>query len=339
MTTPTPHRPDARWRRLLRRAAACAAISAALALLAGSAAAVTVTVREEATVSGDRITLGEIALIADADAQALAELEAIPVGAAPLAGASRRLSLDSVCVQLRRSGFDPDALHLAGARHVTVTRAAEVVTGAEIERVAREAVLAQQPEGGEIVVTCARPPADVLVPQGGVTLDPQLIGSARGPSRLVRVTIAVDGARVTGVTLCLRAERYEDILVAARDIARGETLAADAVTFERRDVLPVSGTPLRDLSEIAGRRAKVRLSAGAVLTARAVERIPVIQRGDPVLVTLRLGAVRLTLAGLARSTAGVGEAVTILNPASKRELTARAVGKGAAEMQLQTGEK
>lgn len=321
-------------RRVTRRLALGAMIAALLAALAPIAGATTVTLRETAQVAGAQVTLGEISAIADADVQTTARLRAVAVGAAPLAGRSRPLSLDSVRVQLRRAGFDPEALHLTGAQRVTVTRAAATVTGGEIEAAAREAVLAQHPEEGELTVTCPRPPKDVVVPQGKVSLQPQVIGAGRGPTRLVRVMIAVDASPVTSATVCLRVERYDDLLVAARDIPRGEALAPEAFALERRDVMQVMGAPLRDLAAIAGCRAKLRLSAGAVLTTQSVERIPVIHRGDPVIVTLSAGAVRVTLQGIARSDAGVGETVMLLNPSSKREFAARATGQGAAEVTL-----
>jgi flagella basal body P-ring formation protein FlgA len=283
-------------------------------------------------VSGAQITLGDVATITDADAQTTARLRAVVVGSAPVAGCSRPLALESIGVQLRRAGIDPQAIHLGGAQMAKVARTAAVVTGAEIEAAARGAVLAQQPQDAETSLTCAHPPAEVRVPEGKVTLDPQIVGTSLGASRLVRVVISVDGKRITGATVCLRLERSGDFLVAARDIPRGEALAADAFTVQRLDVSRVQGTPISDPGELLGCRAKLHLSAGAVLTTRTIERIPVIRRGDPVTVTLCVGAVRVTLTGIARNDAAVGDPVTVLNPSSKRQFSARATGKGAAEM-------
>jgi flagella basal body P-ring formation protein FlgA len=303
-------------------------------LAATAAAAATVTVRAAAQVSGAQITLGDVATIADADAQTAARLAAVLVGSAPLAGSTRPLALETIGVYLRRAGVDPQSVHLGGAPTARVTRASTVVTGAEIETAAREAALAQEPDQAAITLSCAHQPADVKVPQGKVALDPQLIGPARGASRLVRVVISVDGKRITGSTVSLRVERSGDVLVAARDVERGEALTADAFVVQPRDIIRMLGTPVSDPADLEGCRAKLHVSAGTVLTTQMLERIPVIRRGDPVTVTLRMGAVRVTLTGIARGDAAIGDSVTVLNPASKRQLSARATGKGAAEVTL-----
>ena len=89
-----------------------------------------VTLKEEAWVDTTAVFLGQVADF-EGEPDTINALAQVDLGAAPIAGASRRLTLGQIEVRLRRAGFNPRNLEFSGAREVLVFRGKAVVTEVE----------------------------------------------------------------------------------------------------------------------------------------------------------------------------------------------------------------
>jgi flagella basal body P-ring formation protein FlgA len=118
------------------------------------------------------------------------------------------------------------------------------------------------------------------------------------------------------------------IVVPARDIARGEVIADSDLTYA--DVAGsalMSGT-VTDLAALAGMQARRMLHAGEAMRTVDVRRPVVVTRGQTVTMTFEAPGVSLTAMGRAMSEGGVGDSVTVQNPASFRMITAIVTAPG-----------
>lgn len=79
-------------------------------------------------------------------------------------------------------------------------------------------------------------------------------------------------------------------------------------------------------------RARRNLRAGAIIARWDVEPMPDIAAGDPVIVELVRGAVRVTASAVAKEDGFAGEAIWVENPKSKRRLRVRVVEPGRTEL-------
>jgi flagellar basal body P-ring formation protein FlgA len=118
------------------------------------------------------------------------------------------------------------------------------------------------------------------------------------------------------------------IVVPARDIARGETIADSDLTFQNipADRMPPSiATSLNDLE---GKQSRLYLRAGQPVRLDEVRMPILVTKGSTVTMTFDAPGVTLTVTGKAMTEGGLGESVTVLNPISYRQVTGTVTAAG-----------
>jgi len=118
------------------------------------------------------------------------------------------------------------------------------------------------------------------------------------------------------------------IVVPAHDIARGDVIGESDLTYTTVDgAALMSGVPTK-MEEVKGMQARRVLSAGRPFRADDVRRPVVVTRGQTVTMQFAAPGVELTAMGRAMSEGGVGDTVTVQNPASYRMVSAIVVAPG-----------
>jgi len=119
------------------------------------------------------------------------------------------------------------------------------------------------------------------------------------------------------------------IVVPAHDIARGDTISESDLTYASVDgAALMSGVPTK-MNEVLGLQARRVLAAGQPFRGDDVRRPIVVTKGQTVTMQFSVPGVELTAMGRAMSEGGVGDTVTVQNPASFRMVTATVTGPGA----------
>jgi flagella basal body P-ring formation protein FlgA len=118
------------------------------------------------------------------------------------------------------------------------------------------------------------------------------------------------------------------IVVPAHDIARGEVIADSDLSY-----LTVANGPnvagiVTSMDQLTGLQARRVLRAGEPLRGGDVRRPILVTKGSTVTMVFDAPGVTLTAIGKAMSEGGLGETVTILNPASYRQITGVVTGSG-----------
>ncbi len=118
------------------------------------------------------------------------------------------------------------------------------------------------------------------------------------------------------------------VVVPARDIPRGEVIGETDLTYATVDGNSLmSGVPTK-IEEVAGMQARRVLSAGQTFRGDDVRRPIVITKGQTVTMQFSAPGVELVAMGRAMSEGGIGDTVTIQNPASFRMIAATVVSPG-----------
>ena len=108
------------------------------------------------------------------------------------------------------------------------------------------------------------------------------------------------------------------IVVPAHDIARGDTIGENDLTYAMVDgAALMSGVPTR-MDEVKGMEARRTLAAGQPFRGDDVRRPIVVTRGQTVTMEFDAPGVQLSAMGRAMSEGGVGDTVMVQNPASFR---------------------
>lgn len=116
----------------------------------------------------------------------------------------------------------------------------------------------------------------------------------------------------------VRVTAVRDIIVAARSMTRGETLGADDVRRERREVSGLNAGYLTDAALLIGRPLTHPIAAGATLTGGDVSIPAAVRRGQQVILVGRAQGIEVRGQGKALADAGLDQRVSVESSSSKR---------------------
>lgn len=121
---------------------------------------------------------------------------------------------------------------------------------------------------------------------------------------------------------------YDDVVAAARAIDRGESLSAEALLVERRDVTMLLGRYFSKIAQLEGMQAKMRIGFGRPLNTHYVEERPLVERGDMVRIEAKVGGIVAVTMGLAKDKGAAGDLIMVMNASSREKLLAEVIGPG-----------
>ena len=127
------------------------------------------------------------------------------------------------------------------------------------------------------------------------------------------------------------------IVVPARDIARGDTVAESDLTYVFAQPENVMSGTATSMDALIGMQTRRVLRAGESVRNDDVRRPILVTKGSTVTMTFEAPGVLLTATGKALSEGGLGESVTILNPVSYRQVTAVVTGQGTVKAEAGMG--
>ena len=166
------------------------------------------------------------------------------------------------------------------------------------------------PEERIRVVSVGLPPA---VPAGRVELEARLPQGPLPSPATVWVDVYSDGNPVGRAWARVEVFRSRPALVLVRNVRRGDVLSAADVEVRSGDT---GWAGLSDPEAAVGKRVTRSLRAGTPLGPRDLEAVPVVGRGDVLLLVARVGGVVASLPGKALEAAGIGDMLRVENLAS-----------------------
>lgn len=173
-------------------------------------------------------------------------------------------------------------------------------------------------------------------------LDSRLALAACGQPIRVAADLARQQARVNARVSCsapspwnlyvpVEIRVYRPVLVATRELRRGEAIGEGDVALEERNALAAGAPPLTQVEDVAGHSARRNIAANSVLSASLIELPVLVRRGDRLGVSARSGGITVQIGGEALGTARLGERVRVRNLQSGRIIDAVVTGNGSAE--------
>lgn len=279
-----------------------------------------VALRDAVYVSGPTVTLGDVAVIEGEDAAYLASIE---LTSAALPGATRRLNPAIIYSRLEQAGVFPEEVDLRGANLVRATTISLELTPEMIGADLRAYIEREMPWDPDQATIDVYPPAQgLVVPDGQVGFrwrtnpgyDFLGNGSFRGE-------VLVNGEVEQSFYAKASIEAYVDVVVAARDLSRGDRLSTSNLALEKRALSHVGRSAYFDPAQLHGLVARGTLVRGQVITDRKVEAPIVVKRNQIVTVETKLGALTVQAQAKALGSAAAGEVVLLESVSSKRELS------------------
>ncbi|HEV7299657.1 MAG TPA: flagellar basal body P-ring formation chaperone FlgA [Tepidisphaeraceae bacterium] len=130
------------------------------------------------------------------------------------------------------------------------------------------------------------------------------------------VTILTDGGQHK-TTIQADAKAWQDQVIVDKPIAARQVIRADDVTTRRvlSDETPTD--TLVSLSQIVGQQATRNLPAGALMTARLIQAVPLVRAGQLVSVTLGQGGIRIKTVARAAESGTFGQTIKVKNETTR----------------------
>ncbi len=278
----------------------------------------TVTLKDDPSIHGPAVTLGEVADIQGDHAEALSAIELGP----PLTpGASRRLDVALVVSRIKASGVEAESIELRGPRSITVSMQHHAISRDDIAESLRQFIESEMPwDPATTQIEVALPPQDLIVPEGNIEFawktDPQFRYLGTGG---FRGALSVDGKDVRTITCRATIEAFAEVVVAAEDLPRGKILTLDDMVTQNRPLSALNQPGYKDPVELVGMMARTAISAGETITKRSVKLPSIIKRNQMVSVEMRAGGLQVQTQARAAMDAAAGDLITCVNMGSKQE--------------------
>lgn len=291
-----------------------------------------VALRESVYVSGPTVTLGDVADIEGDDAAYLASIE---LTSAALPGATRRLNSAVIYSRLEQAGVFPEEVDLRGANLVSATTIHLELTPEMIAGDLRGYVEAAMPWDADQATVDVYPPAQGLVVSDGHVefrwrTNPGYDYLGNGT---FRGEVLVDGQVEQSFYAKASIEAYADVVVASRDISRGERLTRANLELDKRALSSVGRGAYFEFEDLSGLVAKATIIRGQTVSDRKVEAPILIKRNQIVTVETRLGALTVQAQAKALDSAAAGETLLLESLSSERELSGVVRADGTVEVE------
>jgi flagella basal body P-ring formation protein FlgA len=190
-----------------------------------------------------------------------------------------------------------------------------------IEPVLRQYVVANGPWKADNVELRITPFQSVSVPAGPVSykvLKP-VKGITPGLHNFL-LSADIGGKEEARVWIKADVRVFEDVVVSSYPLAHHETIRADHVRMERRDISSFSVRPFIRIADVEGQQATRAIEVNETLTQKMVERATLVRRGAQVVLLYDTGSLHVEAPGIAHEPGKIGDVIQVKNPVSGKLL-------------------
>lgn len=204
-----------------------------------------------------------------------------------------------------------------------------------VEALQRE-LLARYALEGDLHIELSQPwtPLDV---RGAKTWNLNLTQTPVGglsPNSQVTFEIEAGGKVLGSWRETLKSKLLAPVWVATRRLDRGQPLDTSSCTLKTVDTLSTPGPLLPPATDLSIYHAAQTIPEGHTLSRRDIALRPLVRKNQLVDVIVNEGALQISMKGIALSTGGAGEIVSIRNLDSKKDFQAQVVSPNTVQVRF-----
>ncbi|MGP0565672.1 MULTISPECIES: flagellar basal body P-ring formation chaperone FlgA [unclassified Nitrospina] len=141
---------------------------------------------------------------------------------------------------------------------------------------------------------------DVTLPEGEVDFDFRLPGHKNRTGTIpFNLTFRVDNLIKHRVTLLAKVEVMFDVVQATRNLRRGDVISSEDVKLVQvASANPILNNVMTNVDDVIGQEVVSNLGSGDMISNYMIRRVPVVKRGDRILLVAEKGPLRITAPGL-----------------------------------------
>ena len=282
--------------------------------------------------SADKVTLGALLVIDPADAKLAAQLDAVVLTAAPAPGQTKIMAAGEVLRRLETAGVTSKTHSIVVPAEVTIVREAQTVTAADISRHVIGEFLPGLP-WKDVQMERIDVAESILLPKGKTewffSCHP---GTDYAKPFYLNINFRVNGEVAKRVFLRTVLSLREQVAVALTELKPAQSVQEEDVRWESKGLLSTLQTPIQSSRFFRGRRPRMAIPPGCVLTENLFITVPLIKRGDSVLLVFESSSMRVTTQAKALAMGFRGQRIQVMNPESGKVLSAEVTDEGTARV-------
>ena len=284
------------------------------------------------TVSADRVTLGALLALDPADAKLAAQLDAAVLSAAPAPGQTKMVVAAEILRRLESVGVTRKTHSIVVPAEVTIVREAQTVTAAEISQHVTEEFLPGLP-WKEVRLERIDVAETILLPKGKTEwIFNSHPGTDYAKPFYLNINFSVNGEVAKRAFVRTVLSLREQVAVALTELRPTQSIREEDIRWESQRLLSTLQTPIKSIGFFHGRRPRLAILPGRVLTENLFIAVPLVKRGDSVLVVFESDRMRVTTQAKALATGFRGQRIQVMNPESGKVLSAEITDEGTARV-------
>jgi len=300
------------------------------ALFADSFAdSIVIRLKKEAYLDGGEFFLGDIASIKASDEKLVESIRCINLGDTPDSNAGKRnITSAEIMYKLRNIGVDVKKVRFDGENSSVVMPKLQKLSADDIFKPVKQFIIHNMPWGlDEVIIEPKRVPEYIEVAAGKISLEITPVSSNQyiGPVRYT-VLISVDGRAEKSVDVSLNIMVFKKVLVALKNIRRGEPLTPVNIGLLKRELHPNTQDALTDAQSALGMICARNITVHGIIKKEYLQLPAIVSRNEAVQVLIESDGFSVQTIGVAKESGGLGDYISVQNLDSKKVFYAKVTG-------------
>ena len=144
----------------------------------------------------------------------------------------------------------------------------------------------------------------------------------------LKFDIIRDGMIIKTVSAPVKITLWADVYISKRKIKRGKSINLADLAVERHDVTSYFDKAIRVDYSFDNVRAKRSIPAGKMIVYDVIEPIPIVCRGEKVVIRCDVGKMEISTTGTAKEDGYLGETIEVINKNTRKRVSAEVEGPG-----------
>ncbi len=279
-----------------------------------------IKVNAESLVKHDKIYLKDI-ISTDASDDILKKINSIKIGSSPLPGKTKKIPVSLIKSRVY-SVIPKDQIDIQiPAEIIIVERASQLISDVSLKKLYMNYV-EKKLNGKKFRISKINIKGNKKLPTGKLFLEVEdnAEKNLSGHYRLI-VNVTPENGKKRRLLITGWVDRYEIVVYAKKEIAKGETIHAKDLYTELANITKYPSDVFNSTELMRGQIAKTRIRKNVLVRPKMLAVSPVIKKGDMVKMAATSGSLTVVTIGRAIGNAQVGEQVKVRNLKSKKIVT------------------
>jgi len=158
--------------------------------------------------------------------------------------------------------------------------------------------------------------------------------STKGKNKIAKVILSEEGKTLRTIAVPVEVVAYDMVLVATREISRGEELNSNNTRFEKRNIENNVGNVIAENYDFSNMASRKSLKAGEVIDKRYLVKQTAIFRSAPVTAVFQSGGIRLSLEVIAMENGGIGDYIKVRSKEYNKVYQGRVINTNQVLIQI-----